>query len=209
MHLCAQNQQVMRKRIFKRKVYDKMLEWKRERNGSTALLLKGARRVGKSTVAKAFAENEYKSYIFIDFVQASKEVKQLFDNLMDLNYIFLRLQSIYQVILEPRKSAIIFDEVQMCPQARQAIKYLVADGRYDYIETGSLISIKKNVENILIPSEETRLDLYPMDYEEFRWAMEPKQLRKQLIMLRIRFMRMEYIMHVNILDLFNFICIKL
>ncbi|MBN2940707.1 MAG: AAA family ATPase, partial [Streptococcus sp.] len=148
-----------------------MLEWKRERNGSTALLLKGARRVGKSTVAKAFAENEYKSYILIDFAQASKEVKQLFDNLMDLNYIFLRLQSIYQVILEPRKSAIIFDEVQMCPQARQAIKYLVADGRYDYIETGSLISIKKNVENILIPSEETRLDLYPMDYEEFRWAM--------------------------------------
>ena len=161
----------MRKRIFKRKVYDKMLEWKRERNGSTALLLKGARRVGKSTVAKAFAENEYKSYILIDFAQASKEVKQLFDNLMDLNYIFLRLQSIYQVILEPRKSAIIFDEVQMCPQARQAIKYLVADGRYDYIETGSLISIKKNVENILIPSEETRLDLCPMDYEEFRWAM--------------------------------------
>ncbi len=108
-----------------------MLEWKRERNGSTALLLKGARRVGKSTVAKAFAENEYKSYILIDFAQASKEVKQLFDNLMDLNYIFLRLQSIYQVILEPRKSVIIFDEVQMCPQARQAIKYLVADGRYD------------------------------------------------------------------------------
>ena len=158
MYLCAQNQQVMRKRIFKRKVYDKMLEWKLERNGSTALLLKGARRVGKSTVAKAFAEKEYKSYILIDFAQASKEVKQLFDNLMDLNYIFLRLQSIYQVILEPRKSAIIFDEVQMCPQARQAIKYLVADGRYDYIETGSLISIKKNVENILIPSEETRLD---------------------------------------------------
>lgn len=126
MYLCAQNQQVMRKRIFKRKVYDKMLEWKRERNGSTALLLKGAHRVGKSTAAKAFAENEYKSYILIDFVQASKEVKLLFDNLMELNYIFLRLQSIYQVILEPRKSTIIFDEVQMCPQARQAIIYPIS-----------------------------------------------------------------------------------
>lgn len=103
-----------------------MLEWKRERNGSTALLLKGAHRVGKSTTAKAFAENEYKSYILIDFVQASKEVKLLFDNLMELNYIFLRLQSIYQVILEPRKSAIIFDEVQMCPQARQAIIYPIS-----------------------------------------------------------------------------------
>ncbi len=111
-----------------------MLEWKQERNGKTALLLKGARRVGKSTVAKAFAEHEYKSYILIDFSQASKEVKRLFDNLMDLNFIFLRLQAIYQVILEPRKSVIIFDEVQMCPQARQAIKYLVADGRYDYTE---------------------------------------------------------------------------
>lgn len=102
------------------------IEWKRERNGSTALLLKGAHRVGKSTAAKAFAENEYKSYILIDFVQASKEVKLLFDNLMELNYIFLRLQSIYQVILEPRKSAIIFDEVQMCPQARQAIIYPIS-----------------------------------------------------------------------------------
>lgn len=161
----------MATRIFKRKIYGKMLAWKQERKGQTALLIKGARRVGKSTVAKAFAENEYKSYILIDFAQTSKEVKQLFDNLMDLNFIFLRLQSIYQVVLYPRKSVIIFDEIQMCPQARQAIKYLVADGRYDYIETGSLISIKKNINNIVIPSEETRLELYPLDYEEFRWAM--------------------------------------
>lgn len=161
----------MATRIFKRKIYGKMLAWKQEREGQTALLIKGARRVGKSTVAKAFAENEYKSYILIDFAQTSKEVKQLFDNLMDLNFIFLRLQSIYQVVLYPRKSVIIFDEIQMCPQARQAIKYLVADGRYDYIETGSLISIKKNINNIVIPSEETRLELYPLDYEEFRWAM--------------------------------------
>lgn len=161
----------MATRIFKRKIYDKMLAWKQEREGRTALLIKGARRVGKSTLAKAFAENEYKSYILIDFAQTSKEVKQLFDNLMDLDFIFLRLQSIYQVVLHPRKSAIIFDEIQMCPQARQAIKYLVADGRYDYIETGSLISIKKNIENIVIPSEETRLELYPLDYEEFRWAL--------------------------------------
>lgn len=164
----------MATRIFKRKIYGKMLAWKQEREGQTALLIKGARRVGKSTVAKAFAENEYKSYILIDFAQTSKEVKQLFDNLMDLNFIFLRLQSIYQVVLYPRKSVIIFDEIQMCPQARQAIKYLVADGRYDYIETGSLISIKKNINNIVIPSEETRLELYPLDYEEFRWAMGDK-----------------------------------
>lgn len=148
-----------------------MLAWKQERQGKSALLIKGARRIGKSTIVRTFAEREYKSYILIDFSKASKAVTGLFDDLMNLDFIFLRLQSIYQVVLERRKSVIIFDEVQLCPKARQAIKHLVADGRYDYIETGSLISIKKNIENIIIPSEETRLEMFPMDYEEFCWAL--------------------------------------
>lgn len=157
--------------IFKRKLYDKMLEWKKEFDGRTALLIKGARRVGKSTLVEEFARNEYESYILIDFSIASKEVKGLFEDLSDLNYLFLRLQMIYHVNLVKRKSVIIFDEVQMQPLARQAIKHLVKDRRYDYIETGSLLSIKKNIKDIVIPSEETRLQLYPLDYEEFRWAL--------------------------------------
>ncbi len=148
-----------------------MLEWKTERNGKTALLIKGARRVGKSTLALQFAKQEYKSFIFIDFSKASKRIIELFDDLMNLDFIFLQLQSIFNVVLEKRKSVIVFDEVQTCPKARQAIKHLVADGRYDYIETGSLISIKKNIENIIIPSEETRVELNPMDFEEFCWAL--------------------------------------
>ena len=157
--------------IFKRKLYDKMLQWKRERDGATALLIKGARRVGKSTLAEVFAQKEYETYIHIDFTEASKEVRALFDDISDLDNVLFQLQFHYQKRLIPRKSAIIFDEVQECPMARQAIKKLVKDGRYDYIETGSLISIKKNIRGIRIPSEETRLTLYPMDYEEFRWAM--------------------------------------
>ena len=159
------------KRIFKRKLYDRLLEWKRVQNGKTAILIEGARRVGKSTLVEQFAKKEYESYILIDFNEASEEVTDLFNNLMNMVYIFLQLQSIYNVFLKKRKSVIIFDEVQNCPRARQAIKYLVKDGRYDYIETGSLISIKKNTKNITIPSEEERVTLYPMDYEEFRWAM--------------------------------------
>lgn len=159
------------KRIFKRKLYDQLLEWKHVQNGKTAILIEGARRVGKSTLVEQFAKNEYDSYILIDFNKASEEVTALFNNLMNMDYIFLQLQSIYNVVLKKRKSVIIFDEVQNCPRARQAIKYLVKDGRYDYIETGSLISIKKNTKNITIPSEEERVTLYPMDYEEFRWAM--------------------------------------
>ena len=158
-------------RVFKRKIYNKMLQWKQERNGKTALLLKGARRVGKSTIVEQFARNEYESYLLIDFSIASKEVRSLFNDLMDLDYIFLRLQAIYHVNLVQRRSVVVFDEVQNCPLARQAIKHLVKDGRYDYIETGSLISIRKNTENIIIPSEETRIEMYPMDYEEFRWAV--------------------------------------
>lgn len=158
-------------RIFKRKAYNKLLEWKHKQNGRTAILIEGARRVGKSTLVDNFAKNEYESYIIIDFNKASKVVKSLFDDLMNLDYIFMQLQAQYNVILKERKSVIVFDEVQKCPQARQAIKYLVADGRYDYIETGSLISIKKNTKDITIPSEEERLSMYPMDYEEFRWAL--------------------------------------
>lgn len=158
-------------RIFKRKLYDRLLEWKRVQNGKSAILIEGARRVGKSTLVEQFAKNEYESYLLIDFNEASDEVKSLFNNLMNKDFIFLQLQALYNVVLKERKSVIIFDEVQKCPLARQAIKYLVKDGRYDYIETGSLISIKKNTKNITIPSEEERVMLYPMDYEEFRWAL--------------------------------------
>lgn len=158
-------------RIFKRKLYNQLLAWKQAKNGKTALLIEGARRVGKSTIVEEFAKHEYTSYILIDFNKAPKKIKDLFDDLDNLDYIFLTLQAHYGVNLEPRKSVIIFDEVQKCPFARQAIKYLVKDGRYDYIETGSLISIKKNTQNITIPSEEDRITMYPMDYEEFRWAL--------------------------------------
>ena len=157
--------------MFKRKIYKQMLEWKEESNGKTALLIEGARRIGKTTVVEEFVKKEYESYIIVDFYTASKVAKELFDDLSDLNYIFLQLQYIYSTRLIKRKSCIVFDEVQLCPNARQAIKALVKDGRYDYIETGSLISIKKNVKDILIPSEERKLHMYPMDYEEFRWAL--------------------------------------
>ncbi len=158
-------------RLFKRKIYDRLLQWKESSNGKTALLIEGARRIGKSTIVKAFAQNEYESFIFIDFTKCSQEVKNLFNDVSDLNYIFLRLQLAYGVQLVERKSLIVFDEVQFQPLARQAIKSFVEDHRYDYIETGSLISIRKNTENILIPSEEERISMYPMDYEEFRWAL--------------------------------------
>ena len=161
----------MEERIFKRKLYDKMLKWKEERDGGSALLIKGARRVGKSTLAEHFAKNEYESYLLIDFTETSQEVNALFDDVSSLDDLLFQLQFRFQKRLIPRKSVIIFDEVQNCPMARQAIKKLVKDRRYDYIETGSLISIKKNIQDIRIPSEETRLTLYPMDYEEFRWAL--------------------------------------
>lgn len=161
----------MENRVFKRKIYDRILKWKQESNGSTALMIQGARRIGKSTIVEEFAKREYSSYLIIDFNKASDVVRSLFDDLMDLKFIFLQLQTIYNVVLEDRKSVIIFDEVQKCPKARQAIKYLVQDGRYDYIETGSLISIKKNTKDITIPSEEEQIDMYPMDFEEFRWAL--------------------------------------
>jgi len=156
--------------IFKRKLYDKMLEWKQQRNGSTALLIKGARRVGKSTLVEEFAKKEYTSYILIDFSEKNKKIDALFDDISNLDYFFLHLQQETSIQLYERQSVIIFDEVQLQPLARQAIKHLVKDGRYDYIETGSLLTLKRNVKDILIPSEETRLTMYPMDFDEFLWA---------------------------------------
>ena len=158
--------------LFKRKMYDRLLKWKRERNGESAILIQGARRIGKPTLAEEFARNEYESYILlIYFAIAAPEVHELFKDLSDLNYIFLWLQLIYRVQLIERKSVIIFDEIQKAPLACQAIKHLVKDGRYDYIETGSLITVHKSSQEILLPSEETRVDMFPMDYEEFRWAL--------------------------------------
>lgn len=158
---------------MKRKIYEKLVKWKNESNGKSAILIDGARRVGKSYIAKDFAENNYKSYILIDFNKAPEDVKKLFDiYLDDLDSLFLYLSNYYNVQLYERDTLIIFDEVQLYPRARSAIKYLVEDGRYDYMETGSLVSIKENVNDILIPSEEQHINMYPMDFEEFLWAMD-------------------------------------
>lgn len=157
-----------------------MLAWKSESKGSTALLIKGARRIGKSTIAEEFARKEYQSYILVDFANITPEVSEIFDNIANLDYFFLRLQSTYNVRLINRKSVIIFDEVQLNPKARQAIKYLVKDGRFDYIETGSLLSIRKNIEGILIPSEEDQVEMFPLDFEEFLWAIN-QQMQFDLI----------------------------
>ena len=157
---------------MKRKIYDVLLEWKKDGAGKTALLIDGARRVGKSYIVEEFAKAEYKTYLMIDFNRVNDEVKDLFNNyLNDLDSLFMYLSVYYNVKLYPHESLIIFDEVQMYPRARAAIKYLVADGRYDYIETGSLMSIKKNVQDILIPSEERHIRMYPMDFEEFLLAL--------------------------------------
>lgn len=159
-----------------------MLQWKEERKGSTALLIQGARRVGKSTLVEEFAKHEYKTYILLDFNTVNKKINTLFDDISDLNFFFVSLQAETHITLFERESVIIFDEVQKQPLARQAIKYLVKDGRYDYIETGSLLTIKRNVKDITIPSEETRITLYPMDLDEFYWALNnetsPTMLRQ-------------------------------
>ena len=158
--------------MLKRKIYDKLLEWKNQSDGSTAILIDGARRVGKSYIAEEFGKNEYKSYILIDFGNAPQDVLDLFiHDSANLDLFFAKLSVFYAKTLHKRKSLIIFDEVQQFPRARQLIKYLVADGRYDYIETGSLIRLKKNVQDIIIPSEEEHIEMFPMDFEEFLWAM--------------------------------------
>ncbi|MBQ6141445.1 MAG: ATP-binding protein [Kiritimatiellae bacterium] len=158
--------------MFRRKVYDRLQEWKRQSDGSTALLIEGARRVGKSSIVEEFAKREYETYVLIDFNRPKEGIVDAIVNRPDdLDGLFNLLMVSYGRVLHKRKSLIVFDEVQRCPEARQLIKYLVADGRYDYIETGSLISIRKNVENITIPSEEESVGMFPMDFEEFCWAM--------------------------------------
>lgn len=162
----------MEKLVFRRKIYNEISEWKEKRSDRYALLIKGARRVGKSTIAEEFAKNEFRSYILIDFAHTSKEIIELFDDMYNLDFFFLQLQQFTGTRLYEKESVIIFDEVQLFPKARQAIKYLVADGRYKYIETGSLLSIKKNMKDILIPSEEHKISMYPMDFEEFLWSID-------------------------------------
>ena len=190
--------------MMKRKIYTTLLDWKERRAGKTALLIDGARRVGKSYIVEAFAKKEYRSYILIDFFTASQDVKELFENyLHDLDTFFLFLSNYYQVKLYPRETLIIFDEVQEFPRARGAIKYLVADGRYDYIETGSLMSIKKNVQDALIPSEEHHVNLYPMDFEEFLWALGDDML---MPFIKERFEKKQLLgpaLHRKAMDLFR------
>lgn len=168
--------------MFKRKALEKLKYWKEKKAPKYAVLLEGARRVGKSTIAEEFAKQEYKSYIKIDFANVRKEILDVFEDIAEPDIFFLRLQTATGITLYKRESVIIFDEIQLMPKVRQAIKYLVADGRYDYIETGSLISIKKNVKDIVIPSEEIKIQVYPMDYEEFMWATgnETYQVLKEL-----------------------------
>lgn len=158
--------------MLKRKIYDRLLKWKKESSGETAILIDGARRVGKSYICEQFAQNEYKSYILIDFGNVSNDILELFTNdSSNLDLFFAKLSAYYSTTLHKRESLIIFDEVQQFPRARQLIKYLVADGRYDFLETGSLIRLKKNVQDIIIPSEEEHIEMFPMDFEEFLWAM--------------------------------------
>ena len=158
--------------MLKRKIFDDLVAWKKNSNGATAVMIDGARRVGKSYIAEEFAKAEYKSYILIDFGSAPKDILELFENdSSDLDLFFAKLSAYYSTVLHKRESLIIFDEVQQYPRARQMIKYLVADGRYDYLETGSLIRLKKNVQDIIIPSEEDHIEMFPLDFEEFLWAM--------------------------------------
>ncbi len=175
-----------KRKIFRRKIYDQLLSWKKTFDGSYSVLIRGARRVGKSTIAEEFARNEYRSYIIVDFAHISDEMLDIFKDINNLPLFFLRLQAETNVTLYERESVIIFDEIQLYPKVRQAIKYLTADHRYDYIETGSLISIKKNVKGIVIPSEEHKIDMYPMDYEEFLWALGNTnyELIRQMVSLK-------------------------
>ena len=168
--------------ILKRKIYDKLLSLKKTLNGKKAVLIEGARRIGKSTICEEFGKNEYKSYILIDFAKCPDEVKNYFvKHINDLDTFFMLLSTYYGVKLYERESLIIFDEVQMYPKARECIKYLVADGRYDYLETGSLISIKENVRDIVIPSEERHLKMYPLDFEEFCDVLGEAQIISYII----------------------------
>lgn len=189
---------------MRRKIYDNLRYWKEQDNGKTALLIQGARRVGKSFIVEEFAKNEYKSYILIDFNMADQQIKDLFlHDLNDMNTFFLKLTTFFNTKLYERQSLIILDEVQLFPRARSAIKYLVADGRYDYIETGSLISIRENVKDILIPSEEEHINMYPMDFEEFLWAVNNETM---MDMIKNCFQRQKPLgqaLHRKAMDLFR------
>jgi hypothetical protein len=189
--------------IFKRKIYSEIREWKDKYSSKYALLIRGARRVGKSTIAREFAKNEFKSYILIDFAHTSKEIVELFDDTYNLDFFFLQLQQLTGIRLYEKESVIIFDEVQLLPKARQAIKYLVADGRYKYIETGSLLSIKKNTKDILIPSEEHKISMYPMDFEEFLWAIGDEITAETIKMLYKNKKSAGNAMHRNLMRIFR------
>lgn len=193
----------MENKVFKRKIYDEIKEWKERYSDKYALLIKGARRVGKSTIAEEFAKNEFKSYILIDFAHTRKEIIALFDDTYDLDFFFLQLQQLTGKRLYEKESVIIFDEVQLLPKARQAIKYFVADGRYKYIETGSLLSIRKNTKDILIPSEERKISMYPMDFEEFLWAIGDEVTADTIKMLYKNKRAAGNAMHRSIMRLFR------
>ena len=189
---------------MRRKITEKLLDWKQNRQGESALLIEGARRVGKSFIVEAFAREAYRSYILIDFNSASEDIRRLFrDYRGDLDMLFMYLSSFTNTKLYPRESLIIFDEVQFCPDARAAIKYLVADRRYDYIETGSLVSIRQNVQGILIPSEEERLEMQPMDFEEFLWACGNEPLMPMIKACFERQQSMGQTMHRKAMDYFR------
>ena len=189
---------------MRRKITEKLLDWKQNRQGESALLIEGARRVGKSFIVEAFAREAYRSYILIDFNSASEDIRRLFrDYRGDLDMLFMYLSSFTNTKLYPRESLIIFDEVQFCPDARAAIKYLVADRRYDYIETGSLVSIRQNVQGILIPSEEERLEMQPMDFEEFLWACGNETLMPMIKACFGRQQSMGQTMHRKAMDYFR------
>ena len=195
---------------MKRKIYDKLLEWKKNHKGDTALLIEGARRIGKSYIVEEFAQREYESYILVDFSKVSPQVIEFFDiYLDDLDMLFMNLELYFRRKLAPRqtkdeqaRSLVIFDEIQFCPRARAAIKHLVADRRYDYIETGSLVSIKKNVKDIMLPSEEHAIEMFPMDFEEFLWAMGDEMLMPYIRMRFDKLLPMEAF-HRRAMDYFR------
>ena len=191
-------------KVFKRKIYNRLKDWKSETKGTKALLIEGARRIGKSTIAEEFAKNEYRSYILIDFNLASDTVISAFNNyLNDLDTFFMIIESEYNKKLYRRESVVIFDEIQRFPKARQAVKYLVADGRFDYIETGSLISIRENVENITLPSEERKMAMYPMDFEEFAWALGEEVMADYIRKCYEKRMPLEQSLHAKAMMLFR------
>ena len=191
-------------KVFKRKIYNKLKDWKSETKGTKALLIEGARRIGKSTIAEEFAKNEYRSYILIDFNLASDTVISAFNiYLNDLDTFFMIIESEYNKKLYRRESVVIFDEIQRFPKARQAVKYLVADGRFDYIETGSLISIRENVENITLPSEERKMAMYPMDFEEFAWALGEEVMADYIRKCYEKRMPLEQSLHAKAMMLFR------